>query len=65
MTVREYQGVVRAIRGDRQRMSGCPKGPTWVSQGISGGNQVRLGIPQWMSGNSPGIQGLPSRDVWV
>ena len=53
--------------GDRQGMSGgssghqgwpsgyvrVSSGLTWVSQGISVGNQSRLGIPQWMSGNSP------------
>ena len=61
MTVRECQGVVRAISGDNQGMSGL----TWVSRGISGVNHGRLGIPQWMSDNSPGIKGLPSGDIWV
>ena len=63
--------------GDRQGMSedssghqGWPSGNvrvslglTWVFQGISGDYQGRLGIPQWMSGNRSGIQGLPSVDV--
>ena len=44
-------GVVRAIRGEPSGNVRVSSGLTWVSQGISGGNQGRLGIPQWMSGN--------------
>ena len=45
MTVGECQGVIRADMD---------------FSGYFRGNQGRLGITQWVSGNSPGIQGLPS-----